>query len=224
MNLPFSFDQFADVFRRYNEAVWPAQWLLNALAIVVLVAVFTPGERLSRLVAICLAILWLWTGVVYHILFFGAINPAAVIFGSGFVAQAIVLLWWGIGEKAPQIQPHRDWVGSLAAGLVAYALVLYPLLGVVLGHRYPATPTFGVPCPTTIFTLGVLLYATPPRPVTLFVVPVAWSVLGAVAAARLGMREDIGLVAAAIVAIIVLVLERAHRQPSVGQRSVATHP
>jgi len=224
MNLPFSFDQFADVFRRYNEAVWPAQWVLNALAIVVLVAVFTPGEKSSRLAAVCLVVFWLWMGVVYHILFFRAINPAAGIFGLAFVAQAIALLWWGLGEEAPRFRPRRDWVGSLAAGLVAYALVLYPVLGVVLARRYPAAPTFGVPCPTTIFTLGVLLYATPPRPVTLFVVPVAWSAFGAVAAVRLGMREDIGLVAAAITAIIALVLERTHRRPRAREHSLATHP
>ena len=224
MNLPFSFEQFADVFRRYNDAVWPAQWVLNALAIVVLVAVFTPGTRSSRLVAVCLAVLWLWMGVVYHLLFFRAINPAAAVFSLAFIAQAVALLWWGIREEPPRFRPRRDWVGFLAIAFVSYALALYPILGAVLGHRYPAGPTFGVPCPTTIFTLGVLLFAAPPRPIRLFVVPIAWSVLGAVAAVTLGMREDVGLVAAAIASITVITLERIHRQAPVRRRSLAAHP
>ena len=28
MRLPFTIDQFLDVFRRYNLAVWPAQWVV----------------------------------------------------------------------------------------------------------------------------------------------------------------------------------------------------
>lgn len=34
MNLPFTTDEFLGVFARYNEAVWPAQYLLNAVALV----------------------------------------------------------------------------------------------------------------------------------------------------------------------------------------------
>lgn len=162
-------------------------------------------------------------GIVYHLLFFRAINPVAAIFGFAFIAQAVALLWWGIREKTPRFRPRRDWAGFLAIALVSYALALYPILGTVLGHRYPAGPTFGVPCPTTIFTLGVLLFAAPPRPIGLFVVPIAWSVLGAVAAATLGMREDIGLVAAAIAAITVVTRERTHRQTLVRRHSLAAH-
>ena len=37
MPLLFTRDEFFDVFRRYDEAVWPAQWLLAALALVAVV-------------------------------------------------------------------------------------------------------------------------------------------------------------------------------------------
>ena len=47
------------------------------------------------------------------------------------------------------------WVAWL---LILFALILYLGLGIVFGHRYPAVPVFGVaPCPTTIFTVGILL-------------------------------------------------------------------
>ncbi|WP_414541485.1 DUF6064 family protein [Nostoc sp. CCY0012] len=30
---------------------------------------------------------------------------------------------------------------------------MYPLIGYALGRIFPTSPTFGVPCPTTIFTV-----------------------------------------------------------------------
>jgi hypothetical protein len=50
----------------------------------------------------------------------------------------------------------RGWTGGL---LIIFSLIIYPLLGLLFGHRYPTMPTFGLPCPTTIFTIGVLLFA-----------------------------------------------------------------
>ena len=38
MRLPFTTDQFLDVFRAYNDAVWPAQWLLYALGVIAAVS------------------------------------------------------------------------------------------------------------------------------------------------------------------------------------------
>lgn len=33
MNLPFTPEQFFEIFRQYNEAVWPAQIALNLFAL-----------------------------------------------------------------------------------------------------------------------------------------------------------------------------------------------
>ena len=121
MTLPFTIEQFAEVFRAYNESIWPAQW--NA-------------------------------------------------------ATAVGLL------------------------LITYALVVYPLIGRAIGHRYPAAPTCGVPCPTTIFTLGLFLLAAPALPRMLLIIPVAWAVVGLSAVLQLGMWEAWGLPVAAIAAVV----------------------
>lgn len=50
---------------------------------------------------------------------------------------------------------------------------------------------FGVtPCPTVIFTFGVLLLAKPRLPFWLFVIPAVWAVIGGSAAILLDVRED----------------------------------
>jgi hypothetical protein len=59
-------------------------------------------------------------------------------------------------------------------------------------------PTFGLPCPTTLFTLGMLAFLKPPRPVAMFVVPLLWTLVGAQAALAFGVLEDFGLLVAGI--------------------------
>jgi hypothetical protein len=87
--------------------------------------------------------------------------------------------------------------------------VLYPLLGIASGHAYPRAPTFGVtPCPTAIFTFGVLLLAQGAVPARLLVLPTLWAAVGVSAAVQLGVREDLGLAAAAVLAAGFLYVER----------------
>jgi hypothetical protein len=50
-------------------------------------------------------------------------------------------------------------------------------------------PAFGVPCPTTIFTAGLLMLAAPPS-WRLSIIPIMWSVIGGSAAFLLGVRAD----------------------------------
>jgi hypothetical protein len=90
--------------------------------------------------------------------------------------------------------------GIAGGALIVFALVLYPAIGYALGHRYPAAPTFGLPCPTTIFTLGLLLFARP-APRWVIVVPLLWAAVGSVAAFQLGVPEDLSLLAAGAMAL-----------------------
>ena len=210
MRTPFSVEQFFDVFRSYNETVWPSQWILAGLALLALLASFRTTPAASRVVSGVLALLWLWMGVIYHFWFFQAINPAATIFGAAFVAQAALFVWFGFRRRGLEFRVGSD--GSTVAGwiLVFYALVVYPALGYLAGHRYPASPTFGLPCPTTIFTFGLLVWARSTVPRTLLVIPVLWSLIGTLAALQLGVPQDFGLIAAATTAVFAV--GRARRQ------------
>jgi hypothetical protein len=200
MPLPFTADQFFEVFRRYNEAVWPAQWLFNVLAIVALTMAVMHYRRNSRGVPAILAVFWMWMGAVYHLAFFAKVNPTAYVFGALFLVQALLFAWLAWRARLT-FAPRSDAAGIAGWLLILYALILYPAVGLLLGHTYPASPTFGLPCPTTLFTLGVLLWARPPVPWGVLVIPMLWTIAGSVAALQLGVWEDLGLaVAAAAVA------------------------
>ncbi|HTO03870.1 MAG TPA: DUF6064 family protein, partial [Opitutus sp.] len=93
MNLPFSREQFYEVFACYNEAVWPAPLWLMGMAALSITAILWRWRHTDRLVGMVLGILWLWSGVMYHLVFFRSVNPAALIFGLLFVVQSTVFFW-----------------------------------------------------------------------------------------------------------------------------------
>lgn len=86
--------------------------------------------------------------------------------------------WIGAIEGRLAFGLRRDWLGLLGGLLIVYALIAYPLIGPAVGPRYPAMPTFGLPCPVTIFTVGALLLTLSPVPRSVFIAPAAWGISG----------------------------------------------
>jgi hypothetical protein len=201
MPLPFTREQFFGVFADYNRAVWPMPVVLVFLAAVALVLVLRHPRFSDLAIAGILSFLWLWMALAYHVAFFARVNPAAHLFAGIFAVEAVLLARAGLhGELS--FRPVRDRRSLLAVAFVTYALVGYPLLCALLGQRYPATPTFGLPCPTTIYTLGLLLAARP-CPLRLLVIPAFWSLFGTSAAWQLGVTADYGLLVAGVMATVV---------------------
>ena len=190
MSLPFSPEQFRAVFDQYHRGVGVAPLLLTAFAIVAVALAHTRLAGRDRAISWIVALLWLWAGVVYQWTFFTSINPAAWIFGALFVLQAGLLLWLGVVRGRLHFARRDDLAGS---AIMAFALLIYPVLGFAFGHGYPAGPSFGTPCPTVIFTLGLLLWAHPVTPLRLVVIPAVWALVGSSATLQLGMWEDLAL-------------------------------
>jgi hypothetical protein len=212
MQLPFSVDEFFGVFARYNQSVWPMQVVLNVLAVAVIVLIYRGRRSESRCISAILFGLWAWMAIAYHLVFFKRINPAAWLFGVVFLLGALSFLWSGSIRNKLRFRlgsRSRTWLGGFFTG---FALVIYPVLGHFLGHRYPAVPTFGTPCPTTIFTFGALLFAAEPVPKSVFVVPLAWAVVGSLAAFQLGVLQDLGLLASGLTILMVSIIAPASRR------------
>lgn len=168
----------------------------------IVVLLFRPRPYGSRIIAASLSFFWAWMAITYHFIFFTEINPAAWLFGSVFLAGAVYFAWLGVLKDKLQFSPRggiRGWLGGL---LILFSLVIYPLVGLLFGHRYPTMPTFGLPCPTTILTIGVLLFAVAPFPRAVFVVPVLWSFVGSVAAVILRVPQDYGLLLAGLIGLV----------------------
>ena len=205
MTFPFTIDQFFAIFAGYNVAIWPAQVVAYLLAGAVLILSFRQTRFGGRIVSAILALFWIWIGAVYHVAYFSAINPAALLFGAFFVVQGLLFLLVGAIQGRLAFRYSNRPMPVIGAILIVYAMVVYPLLGPAFGHTYPSMPTFGLtPCPTTIFTFGLLLLATAPVPGYLLIIPFLWSVIGTSAAVQLGVPQDYGLSVAAVLGVIMI--------------------
>jgi Family of unknown function (DUF6064) len=144
---------------------------------------------------------WVWVGVVFHLIFFTQINPAAWAFGTLFVAHAVLFAKCAFGRDRIVL----EWTGTMkhaaALCLMAYAL-LYPALSIFSADLSLTAPLFLVPCPLVIFETGLLMTVRPPVPRALFVVPAIWSVIGGSAAVLFGVLPDLMLFACTVLLIV----------------------
>ena len=195
MTLPFTHAQFLDVLAAYNAALWPVAALLWLATLVAVVRLLRGRARASGMAAL-LALHWAWSGIAYHAVFFTRINPAAWGFAGLFVLGAAAFAWYGMVRH--RLAFDIGWTPRhvLAGVFIVYALA-YPGLVLLTGLQWPRMPGFGVPCPTTLFTAGLLLAAVPPVPRWVFVAPILWAVIGGSAAVTLGVTPDYMLFVAA---------------------------
>lgn len=211
--MPFSAEDFLRLFGQYNEQVWPVQFLLYLLAILVVGLLLLKKENSGKIINAVLALFWLWMGVVYHLFYFSSINPAAFIFGPVFILQGMIFLWFGVYKNKLEYIFRggiKEYVGLL---FVIFALLFYPYFSYGQGHIFPETPTFGLPCPTVIFTFGILLFLKKKPRWYIYLVPFLWSLLGFSAALQLGIREDFSLVISGIVGTFFLIFGRFEKRP-----------
>jgi hypothetical protein len=205
VQLPFTPDEFFGVFADYNQAVGMVVvvlWLVSALVVAI---AWRHPVRHSRALTLFLAALWAWNAAAYHALLFARINPAAWLFAGLFLVQGVLLFCAGVARDVEYFAASRVMNG-VGVSLVGYAF-LYPLPNLTLGHPYPGTPTFGVPCPTAILTIGALLTVRRVRP-TLAVIPVLWALVGGSAAILLGVWPDYVPLAAGILLMRALIGRR----------------
>lgn len=213
VQLPFSAQEFFATFARYNDAVWPMQWILYGLAALI-VADFMQGKR-RRLALVLLAAFWVWMAFVYHLGFFADINPVAPAFAIMFIIEAVALVGFAGTRMASSSAAPRRAAVTAGKALIAYALLGYPLVGYLAGQRYPEMPLLGAPCPTTIFTIGALIWAFAELPWWVLAVPVAWAVVATSAAFQLGVPEDLGLTVAGFCGVIFARKRHFFNQPGI---------
>ena len=173
--------------------------------------IFARRPAAGRVAGGVLALFWLWDGIAYHLLFFSKINSAAYIFGAGFILQGLLFFAYGAVSDRLALRFERGWRGVLGLALIIYAALVYEVVGHLSGHGWPRAPLFGVaPCPTVIFTFGMLLLSIRPVPVFLVAIPLVWAGIGSTAAILLGVPEDLGLVVSGLIGAVLL--------PSWGER------
>jgi len=202
--LSFSIEEFLLVLESYNLAIWPLQIFAYILVVLVLFFSFKPTNYSLKIVLSILSFFWLFTAIVFCFLYWATSHIFGYIFGIFCVLQGFMFLYSIIKSDITigSIDKTYTLIGVL---FVLYAIMGYQILGYYLGHIYPKFFAVGlVPCPTTIFTFGIFLIINKKIPIKYFVIPLMIS-LGGFLAAYNGIYEDIGLVIAGILTIILII-------------------
>ena len=205
MKPTFTSEQFFEVFKNYNLTVFPMQIIFYLMALWIFYLMIKPNSKSNKILTILLSFFWLWMGIVYHIIFFTTINKLAYVFGGFFIIQGILFLIFGVIQNRFSFSFQKDKYGIIGIFFIAFSLLIYPILGLVFGHNYPYSPTFGLPCPTTIFTFGVLLLNQKKCSISILLIPFVWSIIGLMAVFQFGIFEDIALIVAALITTSLLV-------------------
>lgn len=203
--MPFTSEQFFGVFRAYNGAVWPGQVLLVGLAVLALSCIASRRSWSGVAVSAILAMLWVWLALAYHLAFFARINPLAYGFAALSVVGGLLFAWQGVVRRNIQFVCSWNVRAFTGVTLVVFALVVYPVWAIRAGHPYPELPTFGLPCPTTIFTIGVLSFASGSKLRVVLAVPILWSLVGSQAAVLLDVAPDFGLLVAGLAGVVLFI-------------------
>ncbi len=206
MQLPFTTEDFLNVFKSYNEAVFPLQEVFFIIALFIVFILFRKTRAKDKIISSLLSFFWLWMGIVYQIIYFSEINKAAYVFGILFIIQGIIFYIYGNISYNMSFRYNKSIYNYIGILFILYALIIYPVLGYFLGHTYPHSPTFGLPCPTTIFTFGVLLFIENKISIWVLIIPLLWSFIGFSAALNLSIYEDFGLLVAGIAGFVSLIM------------------
>jgi len=199
MSPPFTIEDFLKVFAAYNAAIWPFHLVAYARGLVAVAAIFVSRPGLVRLAFAALAVLWASTGIGYHLAFFSRINPIAPVFALFFVLQGILLLASAMLPGNLRLHLGQDFRSITGLVTIIYALAIYPVLGIWAGHGLMAGPMSGVaPCPTTIFTIGILMMSRGVWAIWLSVTPFLWSLIGLAATIQIGIPEDLAMPVAGV--------------------------
>src|SRR5215203_4322009 len=103
--MPFTAEQFFEVFEKYNQFIFPWQ------AVLILAAAS----------CVILAFLWLWTGIVYQLIFFTRIHTAAYVFGALFILQGALFFHQGVIKKHLRFCPENKFFSILGLIFITYA-------------------------------------------------------------------------------------------------------
>jgi hypothetical protein len=208
MKLPFTTEQFFDIIEKYNISVFPAQLILILLGIVSVILLHSGKGYKNKFIGGFLGILWLWTGIAYHFVFFTEINKAAFVFGGLFVLQGLFFLIETYPRKKLEFGFDGKPMDYIAYFFLVFGLVIYPILLYFLENSVYTTITLGLPCPSTILTFGFLMLAGPKLSKYLLIIPALWTIVGTSAAINFGVYPDYLMPVSALTAIIYLVARK----------------
>ncbi|MEF2231117.1 MAG: DUF6064 family protein [Pseudodesulfovibrio sp.] len=206
-------ERFFQFMAEYNTAIWPVQIIFYALAAFFICTSFYKIKHSNTINIFILSLLWIWNGSVTLLIYFTSFHYQYYLWGPVWVAQGLLICYQGIIKKRIHFNIKKDVYSIAGLTFIAYALIVYPMIGAWLGHPFPRGPLFGsAPCPTVIFTFSAFLFSENRVKPYLLYFPLLWALMSLYPIIGMGVYADIGELIAAIIAFI-LILKKNKTMP-----------
>lgn len=205
MKIPFTTEQFFHVFEKYNTTIFPFQGIIILLGIFAFLLTHSNHPLKNKLIGGFLGLLWIWLGVVYHIIFFTAINKVAFVFGAFFILQGVLILVNTFLKRKIIVGVSPQTKYYFGDFFILFGLIIYPIISYFVEGSFNRTIALGLPCPSTIFTFGLFMMAGNSLPKYLLIIPSIWAIVGLFAAIQFGVYQDFMMPITAIIAGILIV-------------------
>lgn len=213
--LLFSPRTYYRLFELYNGAIWPLQVVALGLAAAIVQMSLAGGPRRARAIAAILAAAWLWVAWAYLYQRYDTINWAARYFAIGFAVEALLLFLRGTILGRLQFDPAADAVARCGAGLLLFATIVQPLIGLIVGRPWSQLEVFGIaPDPTAVATLGVLLTVPGRVPWELLALPLLWCAISGAMLWTMGSPDALVMPAAGVVALALATRKMLRSKPA----------
>lgn len=208
--LMFAPATYQRLFALHNAALWPAQWLAGPLGLLALWIMARRPTHWRAAVAL-VAVGWLATGWYFHWQRYAGIHTGGPWFAAAFALQALLLATLAWPGSRWQTRAAPAAVRRTGVAVLAFAVVLWPLLAPLLGRPWQQAALFGLtPDATALGTLALLslLRRDGPAAVLPWAVPVLWCAVSTATLWTLGMADGAVLAGAAAVPLGALALAR----------------
>lgn len=194
--LMFSPRTYWRLFELYNASLWPAHLAALASGLAVLALLWTGRLRPA---AVVVAGCWLWVAWAFLLTRYASINSAAGYFAAMFAVEALLLLVVGGFRR-----------NAAGLGLVAFALLVQPWIGLAFGRAFAQAQVFGLaPDPTAVATLGLVLQAKRRRWLAM-ALPLAWCAVSGATLWAMGTPDAFVPPVAAVVAVLAALTPARH--------------
>jgi hypothetical protein len=204
--MDLNIETFLDMLAKYNRDIWPLQIVSYLLAILSLFLALRPSKYSSKMISVVLSFFWLWTGIVFGFFYWGPGYRPAYLFSLLWIVQGVFFLVSGVIKSDISFKFKSGPYSILGSIFILYALAGYQVFGYFIGHRYPAFFAPGlVPCPTNVFTVGVLMLTEKKLPGYLMAIPLLWSISGFMPVSK-GILEDIGMIVFGVLGVVLILM------------------
>ena len=187
----------------YNVSIFPMQIITLVVAIILTYLLFVrPSTIVNKLIKIYLSFTFVWFVLMF---------PFEGVFKIGFgLVHIVIAILFFIDIFTAKIEfkfPETSGKRYFMLFLIFSAFALYPLIEYMSGHLYPKILLFGVaPCPTTIFSLALLIGAVPKVGKIIFILLIFPAIFSGLSTPiMLGVWADLLLLVSGIYGLITLI-------------------